>query len=92
MPRMLAELIGGERTVEVTGTTVGEALHTLCLVHPVLRVHLFDEDSRLRTHVRCFQNDRSAKLEDPLTPGDRITVLQAVSGGSVDRSPFPVHR
>jgi sulfur-carrier protein len=82
IPRMLAELIGGTRRVAADGATVGEALDALTAAHPQLTVHLFDEDHRLRSHVRCFRNDRSAELTDPVGSSDRITVLQAVSGGS----------
>jgi len=81
IPRMLAELIGGERRIEVCGGTVGEALEALCAGHPVLRVHLFDERGLLREHIRCFSNGRSAELGEPAVSGDRITILQAVSGG-----------
>lgn len=81
IPRMLAELIGGERRLQAEGATIGETLDAVATAHPLLAVHLFDEEHRLRPHVRCFRNDRSAELHDPVSAGDRITVLQAVSGG-----------
>jgi hypothetical protein len=44
-----------------------------------------DEQELLRPHVVIFYNDRSIawlpSLEVTLEPGDRIYVLQAVSGG-----------
>ena len=50
-----------------------------------LAVHLFDEGGGFRTHVLCFHNDTNTRwlesLDVLLQDGDRITFLQAVSGG-----------
>jgi molybdopterin converting factor small subunit len=52
---------------------------------PRLRPHLYDEAMRLRKHLLLFYNDDNvATVVDhdvPLKPGDRLPVLQAVSGG-----------
>jgi len=84
LPSMLAALAGGAR-VASSGTTCAEALDDLCRRHPALRVHLFDEGGRLRQHVLCFVNDVNTRwvdtLDIPVRDGDRLTILQAVSGG-----------
>ena len=53
--------------------------------HPLLRPHLYDEAMRTRKHVLIFFNDENvATLPDRnvrLKPGDRLQVVQAVSGG-----------
>lgn len=88
IPKMLAELIQGERDLEVDGDTVGGALDDLCRHHPELRVHLFDESGGIRRHVRCFHNESLVSdLEVGVAAGDRITVLQAVSGGNQSGQP-----
>lgn len=82
LPRMLAGLVGDERSVVVDGRTVGEVLDAVFAAHPVLRVHVLDEGGTLRPHVRCFRND--AVVDDlalRVTDGDVVTVVQAVSGG-----------
>ena len=82
LPRMLADLVGGRRHLEVAGDTVDGVLATLISMHPELRVHLFDETGAMRTHVSCFHND--ATISDPTAPvaaGDTVVILQAVSGG-----------
>jgi sulfur-carrier protein len=86
LPGLLAEsCTGGERHVFVEATTVAGALDALLAAHPLLRVHLYDESMRLRRHVLVFYNDTSTKLlpstDVPLQDGDRLTVVQAVSGG-----------
>lgn len=82
LPRMLADLVGGRRHIEVAGDTVDGLLAALTALHPELRVHLFDETGAIRAHVSCFHND--ATISDPTTPiaeGDTVVILQAVSGG-----------
>ena len=82
LPRMLADLIGGRRHIEVAGDTVDGALAALTATHPELRVHLYDETGAIRTHVSRFHND--ATVSDgtaPIAEGDTVVILQAVSGG-----------
>lgn len=84
LPRLLEPAMGAVRKVEVEGDTWGEAIAALLQGHPTLRVHLFDEESRLRPHVMCFVNGQQTRLEDrspALAEGSEITFLQAVSGG-----------
>lgn len=82
IPKMLAELVRNGRTHSLAGRTVREALDALCGVYPELQVHMFDESGSLRPHVSCFHNDRTVHdLDTALAEGDRIVVLQAVSGG-----------
>jgi molybdopterin converting factor small subunit len=84
LPRLLEPAVGAVRKVEVEGDTWGEAIAALLDRHPTLRVHLFDEESRLRPHVMCFVNGQQTRLEDravALDEGAEITFLQAVSGG-----------
>jgi molybdopterin converting factor small subunit len=81
---MLATVLGvGE--VPVHGATLREALEDLLRLHPALRVHLFDENQAFRRHVLCFHNKTNTRwlesLDVPISPGDHIVILQAVSGG-----------
>jgi molybdopterin converting factor small subunit len=85
IPSVLAQVLEGKRAVEVEGATLSEALGDLVRRHPALEVHLFDEAGRFRQHVLCFHNRTSTRwletLDVPLSDGDTITLLQAVSGG-----------
>ena len=85
LPRLLEPAVGTTRRVDVTGDTVAEAMTDLLRQHPTLRVHLFDEQNHLRPHVLCFRNgmlDRDLTAGNaPLSEGDEIVFLQAVSGG-----------
>jgi len=85
LPGMIAALLGGRRRIEVEGATLQAALADAFAREPRLRVHVLQESGRLREHVLCFVNGENARWhpdEDlPLEDGDRITIVQAVSGG-----------
>ena len=85
IPSILASLIG-ERTFQVEGTSVEHALMRLTRRYPVLYTAIFDESGALREHVLCFHNSENTRwydqgLQHKLQDGDRLTIVQAVSGG-----------
>jgi molybdopterin synthase sulfur carrier subunit len=85
LPSLLADSAGGKRRLHLEATTLAGALDRLLEEYPLLRPHLYDEAMRVRRHVLIFFNDENvATLADrtiPLQPGDRLQVIQAVSGG-----------
>lgn len=86
LPSLLAGAAGGRRDVAVEAETLRGALDALLAAYPLLRPHLVTEAGRLREHVNLFLNDQNARwIEDwdahRLSPGDTLTVIQAVSGG-----------
>ncbi len=85
VPALLRDSTGGQTTFAVDGETLDEALRHMQETYPLLRNHLYDEAGQLRPHVLIFYNAESIawleRLDVPLHPGDRIDVLQAVSGG-----------
>lgn len=85
IPSLLGDCAGGRTRFQVEAETLEQALSVLRETYPLLRVHLFDETGAARKHVLLFYNDDNLdwldRLDLPLRPGDRLTVLQAVSGG-----------
>jgi sulfur-carrier protein len=85
IPSLLSDCVGHRTSFTLEAGTLAEALERLKESYPLLRVHLFDETERLRPHVLIFYNEESIawleRLDVPLRPGDRLHVLQAVSGG-----------
>ena len=85
LPTILRDCTGGRNPVTIQADTLAEALERLRETYPLLRVHLYDEAGRLRPHVLIFYNEESTRwlerLDVPLRPGDRLEILQAVSGG-----------
>ncbi|MGH2733227.1 MAG: molybdopterin synthase sulfur carrier subunit [Actinomycetota bacterium] len=82
IPAVLTARTGGQRTIEVDGGTVGEALDVACRQFPDLRI-LFDADGGLRSGFLIGVNlkEELATLSDAVEPEDTIVVVAAVAGG-----------
>jgi sulfur-carrier protein len=87
IPTPLRQYVGKQSTVEVTGSTVGEALTALVEQHPELRRHLYTEDGRLRAFVNLYVNDEDIRyLQKEATvvnAGDSISIVPSIAGGTL---------
>lgn len=87
IPGLLRDCTEGRGRVEISAATVSGAIEALLAAHPRLRIHIFDEQGELRRHILLFLNQTNVKelpgLDHPLNAGDRLSVVQAVSGGAV---------
>jgi len=85
VPGLLRDCIGGVARAGLEADTAAEAVTIMLDRFPRLKVHLYDEDGRMRDHVFLALNGTSVKrradLDIPLRDGDRLDVVQAVSGG-----------
>lgn len=82
IPDPLRSYTGQEKVVEANGETVGELLHDLDTHYPGIRFRMVDEQNAIRKHMKVFVNDESVRdLATPVTAGDEITIMQALSGG-----------
>lgn len=84
IPPVLRENTGGARQVEVTGSTVSEALEHLFAQHPSLRERV-TTDGKLSEFINVYVNDRDVRyregLDTPVGEGDTIILLPAMAGG-----------
>ena len=71
---------------EIAGDTLRGVLETYFETHPAARTYVLDERGAVRKHVAVFVNETLVldreRLSDRITPNDRVTVFQALSGGS----------
>lgn len=85
VPTMLRDCTEGQGRLTLAAPTLGGALDTLMGTHPLLRLHVYQEDGSLRPHVLIYLNDENIAWLDqpdrPLRRGDRLAILQNVSGG-----------
>ena len=85
IPTILRTYTGGAKSVEGSGTTLGELIGDLDIRYGGLRDRLQDE-SGLRRFVNVYLNDEDVRflggLETPVKDGDTVTVLPAVAGGA----------
>ena len=70
---------------DVTGATVREVLDELDRRYPGFSGYIVDETGRLRRHVNIFVREEPIcdrqSLTDKVAPGDKVHILQALSGG-----------
>ncbi|MCL4812690.1 MAG: molybdopterin-synthase adenylyltransferase MoeB [Vicinamibacteraceae bacterium] len=86
VPTPLRSHVGQRDAVEVTGTTVREAIDDLLARYESLRTHLYDENGRLRRFINVYVNDEDIRYlqreATPLAEGDTISLVPSVAGGS----------
>jgi molybdopterin converting factor small subunit len=84
IPPVLRDNVGGSRSIEVSGSTVSEALADLFGKHPSLRDRVTD-DGQLSRFINVYVNDRDVRYRDgldtPIGPEDTIIILPAMAGG-----------
>ena len=85
VPTMLRSCTNQQARFMLEATTLADALARLVEEYPLLRRHIYDDAGVQRQHVLIFYNDDNIKwleqLDVPLSRGDRLSVVQAVSGG-----------
>lgn len=84
IPTPLRPFAGRQSSVDVEGSTVGEALNALSSRYEELRQHLF-ADGRLRSFVNVYVNQEDIrslqKDQTPLRDGDTIMIVPSIAGG-----------
>jgi sulfur-carrier protein len=85
IPPVLRENTGGNRSVDVSGDTVAQALQDLFGKHPALRDRV-TQDGQLSSFINVYVNDRDVRyrdgLETAIEAGDTIILLPAMAGGA----------
>ncbi len=77
----LRKLACGHAEHELEGATVLELLRALELRHPDLGGWILDERGLIRRHLNVFVNGQRAGEATAVRSGDRVEVLQAITGG-----------
>jgi molybdopterin converting factor small subunit len=86
IPPVLRTSTGGEKQVEVGGTTVREVIDGLVTAYPGLAPQLLDGGGDLNRFVNVFLNDTDVRhlqaLDTPVDPRDTLLLLPAMAGGA----------
>jgi sulfur-carrier protein len=86
IPMILRPHVGGAKTVDATGATLGALLADLTTRFPGITSQVLTADGELHKFVNVYVNDDDVrylgKLEAPVKAGDEITILPAVAGGA----------
>ena len=79
------DVVAGAEGATSRTTTVGSVLDALAVGHPALERRLRDELGRTRVHVNLFVGAENIRdldgLATPLSPGDELSIIPAISGG-----------
>jgi len=85
IPTVLRPALGGDASVSVEGSTIGEVLDRLTTQHPGVKGQLLNEDGTLHRFLNVYVNDDDVRylggVDAPVANGDEITLLPAVAGG-----------
>jgi molybdopterin synthase sulfur carrier subunit len=82
LPATLAALFpGAPRCVEVSASTVAEAIEALNASWPGMRDRISDSVPCIRRHINIFVDGERATLATRLSGGAELLVMTAISGG-----------
>ena len=85
IPGPLRGYCAGATELVLPAEHLRDVLRELERRHPALHRSICDETGTVRRHVNLFVNNDHMRdrhgLDTPLTPGDVVTIMPAVSGG-----------
>jgi adenylyltransferase/sulfurtransferase len=86
IPTPLRQSAGGQKEVEVAGTTVGEALAALTTEFAALRNHLYNDAGKSRSFVNVYLNDDDIRRLDErdktaVASSDTLSIVPSIAGG-----------
>jgi molybdopterin synthase sulfur carrier subunit len=85
LPTVLRQQAGGQSTVTVKASTIGDVLRELVSEFPGMSGQLLNEDGSLHRFVNVYVNDDDVRyldsLDTPVKEGDEVSLLPAVAGG-----------
>src|SRR5215467_15284498 len=86
IPTPLRAYTGKRDTVQVEGTTIGEALRDLTRQFSELKQHLYTDQGALRSFVNIYVHDEDIRYlqkdATALKAGDVVSIVPSVAGGA----------
>ena len=85
IPTVLRPQVGGNKEVEMTGSTVGEVVTELTVRYPSLKSQLLTDEGGLNRFVNVYVNGQDVRYLDglatPVAERDEVRLLPAMAGG-----------
>ena len=72
---------GGQKEVEVEGSSIKQCLEALWALFPDLKTNLYDRQGKLLSDVGLFINDENAFPNQPIKDGDELSIIIPIGGG-----------
>lgn len=88
VPSLLRSLVGGTKSIQASGKTVGQALDDVESRYPGFKERVIDSNGTVKQFVTIFINGEDVRymqnLDTPVRDGDQLSILPAVAGGGRD--------
>ncbi len=85
IPTPLRKLTNNEELVEITATTINDAITELQARFPGIKERLVDEKGEVRRFVNVYVNEEDIRFlqnqHTALKDGDEISIIPAIAGG-----------
>ena len=85
IPEVLRSSVGGQKQLQLDGTSVREVVDGLVARYPSLRQQLLTEDGQLNRFVNVYVNGQDVRylngLDTPVGDRDEVRLLPAMAGG-----------
>ena len=85
IPQVLRTNAGGNKQIDVEGTTVGDVVRALIARHPGLGPQLLTDEGDLNRFVNVYVNGQDVRylagLDTAVDPRDEVRILPAMAGG-----------
>ena len=85
IPTPLRKLTNNEEVVEITATTVSDAIGELQTRFPGIKERLVDETGAVRRFVNVYVNEEDIRFlqnqQTALKDGDEVSIIPAIAGG-----------
>ncbi len=85
LPNVLSRLADGQRTLQASGSTLGDAVAQVSQRYPNLKPRLVDESGNPYPFVTYYLNDEDIRFAGgfgaAIRDGDEVTIVPAVAGG-----------
>ena len=85
IPSVLRSNVGGVKSLQVEGDSIGAVVAALVAAHPALGSQLLTPDGDLNRFVDVYVNGQDVRylagLETPVASSDEVRLLPAMAGG-----------
>jgi sulfur-carrier protein len=86
IPTVLRPQVGGNKEVQIGGSTVAEIVDALTAQYPSLRAQLLTDEGALNRFVNVYVNGQDVRylagLDTAVADRDEVRLLPAMAGGS----------
>lgn len=85
LPALMKYYVNDLSEVQITGSTVSQAINDLTSQYPAIKPHIIDNQGRLRRHVNLFINKENINnlngLDTSIEESDIIILMPSIMGG-----------